>query len=229
VEFETLKLPHLQTSKKKTYAAHEYPPGPEGWKAPYVELYKGFAFKKRDRCPFVYAIGKALMRHLLSNILTEVEICRWLQQSIAERYVARPTESQLGEFIITCRLGTEYKQENVLALHLAGQYEKETGTRPRPGSRLRYVIVSSPDQHRKHFQSSMTPEAFVRDTRSLDTDYYLGTQLLLPLKQILDLRPSLYSQFQRVIQQQIAEKTRIGRGRLALLSSIEHQDGYQYQ
>jgi len=216
VEFETLKLPHLQTTKKKTYAAHEYPPGAEGWNRPYVELYKGFAFKKRDRCAFVQSIGKTLMTHLLSNVLTDVDICRWLQKSIEDRYRSRPTENQLGDFIITCRLGTEYKQENVLALQLATQYEKETGTRPRPGCRLQYVIVTFPDQPRKHFESSVTPEAFLRDSHLLDTDYYLGTQLLLPLKQILDLRPTLYDQVDRLIQKQIAEKTRPGRGRLAL-------------
>ena len=205
VEFETLKLPHLQTTKKKTYAAHEYPPSAQGWKAPHTELYKGFAFKKRDRCAFVYRIGKTMMMHMLSNTLSDMEIVRWLSTTIDDTFLLRPTEVQLSDFIITSRLSSDYKSENVLAIHLADQYELETGSRPGAGRRLRYVIVPS---NKKHFQSSVTPSAFLRTNQELDAAYYLEKQLLLPLKQVLDLRPGLYLQIQRLVLRKVERLTR---------------------
>jgi DNA polymerase elongation subunit (family B) len=207
VEFEALKLPHLQTSKKKTYAANEYPPGHEGWKKPYTKLFKGFAFKKRDRCPFVNAIGEAMMGHIMTNDLSDVAIVEWLAQAIDETFIVKPTEEQLGVFVITCCLNSEYKKENALALHLAGQYEKEAGVRPRPGRRLRYIIASFPNEQRKHNQSSVTPAEFIRSNHILDTAYYLSKQLLLSLKQVLDLRPALFTRIERMVARKVASKT----------------------
>jgi DNA polymerase elongation subunit (family B) len=204
VEFETLKLPHLQTTKKKTYAAHEYPPHAEGWNAPFTELYKGFAFKKRDRCAFVYRIGKTMMTHMLANTLSDGAIVQWLSSTIDTTFLLRPNEEQLSDFIITCRLGTDYKSENVLGLHLADQYELETGSRPSGGRRLRFVIVPS---DKKHFQSSVTPATFLRNNHELDAAYYLQTQLLLPLKQVLDLRPGLYLKIERMVHRKVEQAT----------------------
>jgi DNA polymerase elongation subunit (family B) len=207
VEFESVKLPHLQTSKKKTYASNEYPPDPGGWNKPHTELSKGFAFKKRDRCPFVYAIGTAMRGHLMTNTLSDVQIVQWLSQTIDETFHVQPTEQQLGAFVITCCLNTEYKQENALALHLAAQYEKEAGIRPRPGRRLRYLIVSFEHETRKHYQSSVTPAAFIRNGHKLDTAYYLQKQMLLPLKQLLDLRPALFTKIERMVSKKVITKT----------------------
>jgi DNA polymerase elongation subunit (family B) len=206
VEFETLKLPHLQTTKKKTYAAHEYPPHANGWTAPYTELYKGFAFKKRDRCTFVYNIGKTMMTHMLANQLSDDSIVAWLSGAIDTTFILRPTADQLPDFVITSRLNTEYKSENVLALHLADQYELETGCRPAGGRRLRFLIV--PRKNKKHFESSVTPSAFLSQNHELDAAYYLEKQLLLPLKQVLDLRPGLFAKITRLIQRKVAQATR---------------------
>jgi len=207
VEFEAVKLPHLQTSIKKVYASNEYPPGPNGWNQEYTALFKGFAFKKRDRCPFVYAIGKSIMGHLMTNTLTDEEIVQWMSRAIDDTFIAQPTEAQMGAFIITCRLNTEYKQENALALQLANQYEKEDGVRPRAGRRLRYLIASFGTEKRKHFQSSVTPSAFVRNGHILDTAYYLEKQLLLPLKQVLNLRPVLFTKIERMVARKVLVNT----------------------
>ena len=206
VEFETVKLPHLQTSKKKTYAAREYPPSAEGWNQAPTPLFKGFAFKKRDRCPFVYKIGRRMMEILMENQMTDAAIVQWVGTAIDTDFTPTPDESRLADFVITCRLGLVYKQEAVLALALADQYERELGARPRPGRRLRYLIATF-DDGRKHFQSSVTPASFVRTRARLDTAYYLEKQLLLPLKQILDLRPTLFKQIERMIGRKVMTHT----------------------
>ena len=219
VEFEAVKLPHLQTKKKKTYAAREYPPTAGGWDQPSTDLVKGFAFKKRDRCALVQTLGKALMDVLLDNVLPDAEVVQWLSRMLETSFVLRPDEDRLHPFVITCRLNTEYKQEHALALELATQYEQETGTRPRPGCRLRYVIAAFPTERRKHYQTAVTPGAFVRQHLSLDAAYYLQTQLLLPLKQVLDLRPALSALVARMVERHVG---RLGAGQRTLTTWLGH-------
>lgn len=197
VEFETLKLPHLQTNKKKLYAAKEYPPLENGWNSNPSELFKGFCFKKRDRCTFVYEICKSFMDCLFSNDMTDDNIVKWYKEIVHVRFFVKPDETQLPNFIITCRLNEVYKNENVLALNLADVYEKETGCRPRPGRRLKFLVAEFTDG-RKHFQSAVTPSMFLKHGHRLDVSYYLEKQLLLPIKQVLDLKPLLYERLRRV-------------------------------
>jgi DNA polymerase elongation subunit (family B) len=192
VEFEAMKLPHLQTSKKKTYGAMEYPPCDGGWNHSGHELVKGFAIKKRDRCAFTQRIGKELLSMIFAGTNSDDDLYTWFLSRVHHTFHIQPTEEQLSSFIITCRLNTEYKQESVLALELADHYEKESGCRPRPGRRLRYVIVQFPHETRKHFQCAVTPTTFINNNHCLDAAYYLKKQLLLPIKQVLDLKPLLY-------------------------------------
>ena len=216
VEFESVKIPHLQTTKKKTYASCEYPPSALGWTKPFSSLVKGFAFKKRDRCPFVQHIGKALLAHLMDNCLSDTELVKWLATVIDNTFRVQPLESELPDFIITCRLNTEYKQENTLALHLASLYERELGIRPRPGRRLRYLITQPADMLTKtrHAQCAVTPTMFTRHALRINPAYYLQKQLLLSIKQILDLRQSLFALVERMIAQKIGRLTTFLTGRV---------------
>jgi DNA polymerase elongation subunit (family B) len=208
VEFEPLKLPHYQTTKKKLYGGREYPPDCVDWTEQQSSLLiKGFAFKKRDRCTFVYRLGYELMCRVFSNTHTDAALHTWFMEEVVRTFHPIPTDSQLSDFIITCQLNTEYKQENVLALHLATQYEKETGTRPRPGRRLRYIIGSFGYETRKHFQCAVTPATFLRNSQRLDASYYLEKQLLLPIKQALDLKPKLFQHIQRSISALVVRHT----------------------
>ena len=143
----------------------------------------------------------------MRNILSDGDIVQWLSQTIDQNFFVYPREQQLNAFVITCRLNTEYKQENALALELAKQYEKETGVRPRAGRRLRYLIASFENENRKRNQSCVTPAAFIRNNHKLDTTYYLTKQLLLPLKQLLDLRPTLFTRIERMMRKKVITKT----------------------
>ena len=202
VEFETLKLPHLQTNKKKLYAAKEYPPSVNGWNTNPSDLFKGFCFKKRDRCTFVYEICKSFMDCLFSGDMTDDDIVNWYKDIVHSRFLVQPNESQVSKFIITCRLNEVYKSDNVLALNLADMYEKETGCRPRPGRRLKFLVAEFTDG-RKHFQSAVTPSMFFKNGHRLDVAYYLDKQLLLPIKQVLDLKPLLYERLRRITSSMI--------------------------
>lgn len=199
VEFETLKLPHLQTSKKKLYAAREYPPGPRGWTATPTELFKGYCFKKRDRCPFVQRLCREFIQKLLDDRADENELLAWYEHAVRTAFDVRPGADALADFVITCRLNDTYKNEEALALALASTYERETGTRQRPGSRLKFVVGDFGDE-RKHAESVLTPATFLRKGHRLSAAYYLEKQLLLPLVQILDLRPALLARVRRATE-----------------------------
>jgi hypothetical protein len=45
----------------------------------------------------------------------------------------------------------------------------------------------------------VTPSAFLRNAQRLDASYYLEKQLLLPIKQALDLKPKLFEKIKRSI------------------------------
>lgn len=212
VEFETCKLPFLMTTKKKTYAAFEYPPTDNGWNQQRHLLVKGFTFKKRDRCSFVKEIGSKLLIHLLDDVLSDHAIVTWFKHTIHEIFDQKQTDHEtLRPFIITCRLNNMYKNDNVLAVHLADTYEQETGLRPHPGHRMKFVIAYYTDG-RKHFQSAVPISMFLRMNMYIDTRYYLYKQLLLSLKQLLDLRPTLFGSIHKTVRDYDTKlhNTRIG-------------------
>lgn len=221
VEFETMKRPFLMTDRKKTYAAYEYPPISEGWKKQPCILIKGFAIKKRDRCTFVQYIGLELVRRLLSFDHSEDELLVWFLDTVSTQFVSKPSSEQtLQPFLISCRLNDVYKQENVIGPWMATQYEEESGTRPLPGKRLKYVIATFKDG-RKHYQSAVTPTRFLRDNMSLDASYYLNKQLMLAIKQVLNRHVTLFHKIQLRINQTIQQEKNNQQGIKSVLSFLK--------
>ena len=218
VEFEALKLPFLMTDRKKTYAAYEFPPGQRGWHRTPTLLIKGFAVKKRDRCPMVQTIGLELIRRLLAR--EEVTgILPWFREQI--HFATQPrTLVDLAPFVISCRLNEVYKQRTVIGPVLADQYEAECGVRPEPGNRLKYVVAHFGDG-RKHYQSTMTPEAFLQSGRHLDVAYYLQKQLMLSLQQVLNQHPHINMHLQQCIRAQVTRHNHARRGIQTLHTCIQ--------
>jgi len=220
VEFETMKRPFLMTDKKKTYAAYEYPPTDKGYTSTPAILIKGFAIKKRDRCTFVQKLGLELVFRLLSFQHTENELKSWFLNSTHKAYTSRPlTEQELQPFVISCRLNDVYKQENVIGPWLASKYEEESGTRPLPGKRLKYVIAMFYDG-RKHYQSAVTPTAFLQNQMTLNTEYYLNKQLMLSIKQVLNRHVALYTSIQTQITKTIQLEKNKQQGIKSVLSFL---------
>ena len=199
VEFEALKLPFLMTDKKKVYAAMEYPPSPGGWNATPSLLIKGFTVKKRDRCAFVQTIGNDLLLRLLADTETDQTNLAWFEARIRGVFHRPPRSPEdLGPFVISCRLNHEYKSESVVGPCLADKYEEDTGSRPIPGTRLKYVVAKYTDG-RKHFKSATIPHLFLRDNMALDVGYYLSKQLLSAIKQLLNLHPVLFAKIDHFV------------------------------
>jgi DNA polymerase elongation subunit (family B) len=223
VEFESIKYPFLLTRMKKTYAAWEYPPSEAGWLETPQKLIKGFAIKKRDRCAFVQDIGHQMVDKLLGCVHTDTEIIMWFKDHIYKYFNSRPaTETQLEPYVITCARATEYKSETGLALSLAAQIEAETGARPLPGSRMRYVIAHFKGT-RKHCEKAVTPEAFLSTHTYLDESYYLRTQTMCPLRQLLDLHTGLYGKLLAFVEQFLVDRQHSRMGVRSVTSMFRKQ------
>ena len=180
VEFECVKLPFLMLSKKKTYAAVQYPPNT--WKNVEPEqVTKGMSFKKRDRCALVQTTVRTI-RDMVMAMADENEIVSFFMQSLQLFSKLPLTMEDMRPFVVTCRLAEEYKNENVLAPHLAKQMEAASGQKPMQGSRLAYVIV---DGTESHYMRARVPST-VLGTR-LDVAWYIETQLMKSVAQLLSV------------------------------------------
>ena len=213
VEFESLKHPMLLTSKKKTYGAIEYGPEQMGW-APQGAgnlLCKGFVFKKRSTCEAVQTTGKTAFELLLKDdekgVAETVQICA---DSI------QPNPQNIDRYIITCLLNDQYKSKDVIALRLANMIEEDTGVRPLPGRRLPFIIAFF-DDNRLHCSRAVTPDRFTKDGMTLDTSYYLKTQLYGAFKQLLDLHPVLLKQIEAIIDRRASYIENIRTGQRTII------------
>jgi DNA polymerase elongation subunit (family B) len=203
VEYETCKTPCILTNKKKTYAALEYGPKSEGWKLAPKILVKGFTIKKRDRCTFVQNLGMEMMKIILHQSKPLKEWIPFVMGRVKELFVKRPTTlGDLEPFIISSKLGDDYKSDDSLGLTLAEKYATETGTRPRANTRLQYVVAEFTDG-RRHNQCVVTPSKFLSDGMFLDTTWYLEKQLQQSFKQVLNLHPVQFQELERSIKKMI--------------------------
>ena len=179
LEFECVKSPCLIV-KKKTNACLVRSPKDHTIIDPVPKI-TGFAFKKRDRCAFVRAAGERVVHQLLLGRLTHLDL-----QSLLETFNPSPTTIEsLQPYILTVEYGISEKAEHTIATQVASIILEDTGLRPVLGTRLAYVVVRRAGL--KHYQCATTPLRFLRDHMALDANYYLQTQLLLPLKQLLSL------------------------------------------
>jgi DNA polymerase elongation subunit (family B) len=178
VEFECVKLPFLMLNKKKTYAAVQYPP--HTWKNVEPEqVTKGMSFKKRDRCALVQETVRTI-RDMIMSMSSEDAIVQYVRDALA-RFSKRPQSiEEVRPFVVTCRLAETYKNENVLAPHLAKQMEAASGQKPMQGSRLVYVIVEGAEPH---YTRARVPALGVR----LDIAWYIETQFMKSVAQLLSI------------------------------------------
>jgi DNA polymerase elongation subunit (family B) len=123
----------------------------------------------------------------------------WLVEQIKEQFDPRPsTLAELEPFIISTRLGEDYKSDEALGLTLATSYATETGTRPRAGTRLQYVVCEFNDG-RRHNQCVFSPATFLKDKMGLSVSYYMVTQVQQSFKQVLDLHPVQFLQLEKAM------------------------------
>ncbi len=197
---EAFKKNMLTTDLAKLHCSLAYLEPKCGWlnlnwsKAIPEVCVKGPAFKKRDRCDFVQKVGWKFMEMLL-HLEGESVMLKMIEEEIQKIVSITFTNTEdLKPFIITCKLGEEeeYATKTILALHLKNQIFEESGITILTGRRMEYVVARFKDD-RKRYLHAMTPQRFVREGHTLDTTFYLLTQLYPPLGQLTEMHLPLFA------------------------------------
>lgn len=219
LEPETLKTPYLLLGKK-TYAAAHYNVERGSWNEILPQgksrnVLKGIAAKKRDKCGFAQRIGCELAYRFLDDPMVSFEtLAEWFQGELVKIPMGTITSiEQLNPFIITCALNGEYKKEDVKsvkALHLAQMTEENSGTRPRVGTRIPYVVTYKPKE-KLQAQWCEIPSVFLKTKSILNVAYILNNHVFNVVKQILSLpiHAPLLQMFETCIQKHICKWTNI--------------------
>jgi len=185
---------------KKVHMSIAYPPEAFGRWHKFDYAFKGPAFKKRDRCGFVRETGNAVLEMFLQQ-KPDSEILEYFQGVVKQFCSKHPTTpEELEPYMISCKLGMEYKDDKAVALHVARQMEAETGGKILPGRRLSYVVVRLDDVALRYLHAKSV-EGCLKEGNLLDTTFYLHKQLLPPLDQLFGLyAPLLYAQMNRIVE-----------------------------
>jgi DNA polymerase elongation subunit (family B) len=207
LEFETMKYP-FWLSKKKNYAAMEYPE--DTWRTKPKLVIKGLPFKKRDRCPFVRKVGYRVMGFILTK-----------QSHLIHQYVKNEMEALIrndipyNQLAITCTIQaeTDYKSKNLIQLETAKKTTMRTGTHSVTGSRLAYVVVQG---SRQLYLRGEDPVYAEKHNMKLDILYYLDKQLLGAIEPLLRFHPGV--DISGTVAELKQELTRRSSGVVSLLS-----------
>lgn len=190
-EFECTKFYFLMTSKKKTYGAIEKPPTDKGWNDSGHFLSKGFSYKKRDRCAKTQVAGDTLLRSILKPDASLPSIIQKGIEIVDNYFELQPCSSALDDFIVSTNLAHVYKSdENVIALNLAKLYADVDGVAPKPGRRLRYVVIHDEAKH-KVCDRAIPPSMFT-SKHKLDHVFYYN-MLMKSMKQLLEHHMEVYN------------------------------------
>jgi len=189
---------------KKTYATIEMDPSPKAWLKekddhPHIA---GITAKKRDKAEHAQRIGMNLIHQLLYDNKTLEEFRNWFQSELDIVCKRQPkTIEELAPFTITCALSAEYKKDkDVLALCLAEMVTKESGARPRAGSRLPFVVVRE-GKSALVCDHCETPDHFLRSKHNIDFNHYVK-QVMNCVKQVLSLpvHKTLLNAFEQIAE-----------------------------
>jgi DNA polymerase elongation subunit (family B) len=184
VDFETVKSPFLLPDKKKIYTCIHLSPEDGSWKLPGKIVMKGLSIKKRDRCQNAQKNGTVVNTGLLMR-KNDNEILRLFEKELLTFNSHPRNIEELLPYVITTALGVEYKTNDALGPTLASLIQQESGERPLPNRRIPYVVVCA--KSHKVVDRVRTVKQYLKSGESLDIRYYLLTQTLLPLKQVLSL------------------------------------------
>jgi len=189
LNFEKVKTMFLLLGKK-TYATIEMDPSPKAWLKPQDDHphIAGITAKKRDKAEHAQRIGLEVIHKLLYETISLEDYKSWFRTELDKICKRQPTTiEELAPFTITCALSSEYKKDkDVLALSLADMITKESGARPRPGSRLPFVVARE-GKRSLHCDHCETPDHFLHAKHHIDFNYYIENQIFNCLKQILSL------------------------------------------
>jgi len=188
LSYEKTLMPFILLSKKR-YVGTLYETDPNKGKMKYM----GLAIKRRDSCDYLKdtygAVLNILMKDAASNPGGETKI----QKAIA--YLNNSLENliagnvSMDKLMLTSQLRGYYKNpdqiaHNVLANRIG---KRDPGNKPKPGDRMKYLVVCNDDSKAKKGERIETPEYIIEKKLPIDYLFYIESQLMEPFKQLFGL------------------------------------------
>jgi len=160
-------------------------------------LTKGIALVRRDRVGILKSIYNKMMR--LS--VTEAPIEDFFEALTFELHRLFTNQVDIEDLIMTCELGKEYKNENVVQVIFSKKMQ-ERGQPITPGTRMRFLFIKVDDPDANQGPRAEDPDYYLnnRKTCHIDPIYYLESKICNSIDQIFSVvwnRPKTMKQILR--------------------------------
>jgi DNA polymerase elongation subunit (family B) len=178
--YEKTLMPFILLSKKR-YVGMLYETDPNKGKLKYM----GLSLKRRDACDYLKDTYGGVLNILMKENRIDPAI-QFLEKSLEELIQGRVAMDKL---CITRALRSDYKNpqqiaHKVLADRIA---KRDPGNKPKPGERMKFVFVTSPDKKALLGDRIETPAFIKEHGLQIDYTYYMTNQLMKPLQQLFGL------------------------------------------
>ncbi len=153
-------------------------------------MIKGNVCIKRDKCDEAKNVVQKIIDHIINQKKwTLSEFREWFTKQMEECFPWKTIETltQLAPFVLSAELSSDYKNLNSLPPRLATLIQRETGVAPLQGERMSYVVAFYDDNALLHVDRIQTPKTFLEKKQRLDIQWYIDTQLMGCLRQLLCL------------------------------------------
>ena len=183
LSYEKTLMPFVLLSKKR-YVGMLYETNATKGKLKYM----GLSLKRRDSCDY--------LKDVYGGILTILMKERDVEKAVAYLDEALETLSRgqvsMDKLMVTKALRSDYKNPMQIGHWVLAERmgQRDPGNKPKPGDRMRFVVVQLPPAAGKKplmGDRIETPEFIVANGLTVDYAHYITNQLMKPLQQLFGL------------------------------------------
>ena len=180
LEYEKTFMPFILLSKKR-YVGMLYEDDPNKG---YLK-YMGLSLKRRDNCDYLKDTYGEIINILMKtqDVQTAIEYLNKSMNKLIEGDVS------MDKLSITKSLRSDYKNPQQIGHWVLSERigKRDTGNKPKPGDRIKYVFVTNPNKKALTGDKIETPEFITQNNLTIDYVYYITNQLMKPLQQLFGL------------------------------------------
>jgi len=180
LSYEKTLMPFILLSKKR-YVGMLYETNPNKGKMKFM----GLSIKRRDSCDYLKDVYGGILNILMKdqNIQKATE---YLQQSLLELVAGNVPIEKL---LITKALRGYYKNPQQIGHRVLADRigKRDPGNMPKPGDRMRFVFVRTPNPKALMGEKIETPEFIAEHKLPIDYTHYVTNMLMKPLQQLFGL------------------------------------------
>lgn len=186
LSYEKTLMPFILLSKKR-YVGMLYETNPTKGKLKYM----GLSLKRRDSCDYLKDVYGGILNILIKEQVegNPVEKAIAFLDAAVQALIAG--QVPMEKLTITKALRSDYKNPQQIGHWVLAERmgQRDAGTKPKPGDRMRFVFVQGPTNGKKALMGDRieTPEYVVEKGLTVDYAHYITNQLMKPLQQLFGL------------------------------------------